>query len=149
MSFVVFKTSFLSIDVAGQSNTYRHHPSRNVPKKTYLSLEEWPRLPFTARIFSPAQPWARQDAPLTHATTIHLNNPSKLACFPSLGRAPGRSSLILPAAEFLAASVALAGGSYNVDADVSCCSCSLNDGFCESGSRCVPKECHEGHPRWF
>ena len=87
MTFVVFKTSFLSIDVAGQSTT-RHHPSRNGPKKTYLSLEEWPRLPFTARIFSPAQPWARQDAPVTHATTIHLNNPSKLACFPSLGRAP-------------------------------------------------------------
>jgi hypothetical protein len=39
MSFVVFKICFLSIDVAGQSNTYRHHPSRNGPKKTYLSLE--------------------------------------------------------------------------------------------------------------
>jgi hypothetical protein len=33
MSFVVFKTSFLSIDVAGYSNT-RHHPNSNGPKKT-------------------------------------------------------------------------------------------------------------------
>ena len=39
-------------------------------------------------------------------------------------RAPGRSSLILPAAEFLAASIALASASQNVDADVSCASCS-------------------------
>ena len=35
-------------------------------------------------------------------------------------RAPGRSSLILPAAEFLAAPVTLTGASQNVDADVSC-----------------------------
>jgi hypothetical protein len=34
MSFVVFKIRFLSIDVAGQSTIYRHHPSRNAPRKT-------------------------------------------------------------------------------------------------------------------
>jgi hypothetical protein len=33
MSFVVFKIRFLSIDVAGQSHTYWHHPSRNGPHK--------------------------------------------------------------------------------------------------------------------
>jgi len=32
MSFVVFKASFLSIDVAGQSTT-RHHPNRMAPRK--------------------------------------------------------------------------------------------------------------------
>jgi hypothetical protein len=32
MTFIVFKISVLSIDVAGQSNT--HHPSRYGPKKT-------------------------------------------------------------------------------------------------------------------
>jgi hypothetical protein len=39
MTFVVFKTSFLSIDVAGQSNT--QHPSRNGPKKTFYSRTSW------------------------------------------------------------------------------------------------------------
>jgi hypothetical protein len=34
MSFVVFKIRFLSIAVAGQSNTHRHHPSRDGPMKT-------------------------------------------------------------------------------------------------------------------
>jgi hypothetical protein len=33
MSFVVFTISFLSIDVAGYSNSY-HHPNSNGPKKT-------------------------------------------------------------------------------------------------------------------
>ena len=36
MSFVVFKTRFLSIDVTGQPHTH-HHPSRYGPKKTKYS----------------------------------------------------------------------------------------------------------------
>ena len=40
MSLVVFKIRFLSIDVAGQSNTHRH-PSRSGPKKTEYSRTSW------------------------------------------------------------------------------------------------------------
>jgi hypothetical protein len=68
---------------------------------------------------------------------------------PRARRAPCRSSLILPAAEFLAAFLALAGASQTIHLDVSCANCSLNDDFCESSSYCVPKECHESHPGLF
>jgi hypothetical protein len=36
-----------------------------------------------------------------------------------------------------------------IRAEVSCANCSLNDDFCEAGSRCVPEECHENHSSCF